>query len=158
MIFEDGFFQNQIFISPPILACNVPCHHSHWCSPTSTRWSVDHMLLCVGLTHQRVDLIHRTTSSHGSPPPRPPPKLLFSTYFCVFCVFSLFLLFFVFSVSLETRLDISCYPLIYLSFFESQIRYKFIGVFVLPMVLSIIMGYSCQKLHSQVTFTFLDLH
>jgi hypothetical protein len=42
-------------------------------------------------------------------------------------------------------------------FFESRIQSKFIGVFLLQMVLSIKVGCSCQKLHSQVTFTFLDL-
>ena len=42
------------------------------------------------------------------------------------------------------------------SFFGSRIRPKFIEVLLLSMVLSIIVGCDNQKLHSQVTFTFLN--
>jgi hypothetical protein len=59
-------------------------------------------------------------------------------------------------VSLEAGLDLIFYLLVYLVSFESRTRSKFIRVFLLPIILSILVGHDFYRLHSQITSTFLN--
>jgi hypothetical protein len=102
------------------------------------------MLLRVDLMRQRVAFTCREVSSQGLPPPRSPPKLLFSKLFMYFYVyfyclqvnlnclgfrlfvyvripFLLFLLFLIYSVSLEAGLDLNCHLLVCLSSLEVEL-------------------------------------
>jgi hypothetical protein len=148
-------------------------------SPLPT--SLDHTLMRVDLTRQRMALIAGQQPHKALLPPPSTEAAFF--FFWVFLYFYLYLccshvnsncLGFILFVYVGDLLSIvlallslfdflgswirsKLSSLSMLVFFGSWIRSKFIGVLVLLMIVSIIMSHGCQKLHSQVASTFLDL-